>query len=398
MVPFLKGLKVLDLSRYISGPFAGMLLGDLGADVIKVEKAGVGDDTRSFEPKIHGESIYTFAVNRSKRSLELNFRTKEGQSLLRDLAKEADVLIENFRPGTMEKMGCGWETLHEINPRLIMVSISGFGSKGPYRDKPGFDAAIQAMSGLMSVTGDPDGPPMVHGTFTVDHVTAIYAAYAILAVYIGRQQNGQGQLIELSLLECAATLLLSSIPDQAANGKIASRVGNQDRYLSPGNCYRTMDGAHILLIAGSQPHFKALCEAMDQTDLLKDERFAKQQARFRHRDEIDRIVGAWIAEKRAEEVQLILEQHGLVCSRVENTADLIKNPQLRYRKKLIQIEHPIMGNVTMMDMPYHFSALDIPPQRACPVLGQHNEEVLKDWLRLDDVQLEELKKRHAITQ
>ncbi|WP_087066257.1 CaiB/BaiF CoA transferase family protein [Intestinibacillus massiliensis] len=397
MEPMLKGLKVLDLSRYISGPFAGMLLGDLGADVIKVEKAGRGDDTRGFVPKINGESVYTFAVNRSKRSVEVNFRTEAGQALLLDLVREADVLIENFRPGTMEKMGCGWDVLHKANPRLIMVSISGFGADGPYRDKPGFDAAIQAMSGLMSVTGDPDGAPMTHGVFTVDHVTAIYAALAILAAYIARERTGEGQLIELSLLECAATLLLCGIPNQAVLGETAQRVGNQDRYLSPGNCYRTADGGYILLIAGSQPHFTLLCEAMGQPGLLEDARFATQAARFEHRDEIDAAVGAWMLRHSTDEAQRILDAHGLVSSRVEDLADVVKNPQLHHRKKLLELQHPVMGKVMMMGMPYRFSGQEWRPERPCPVLGQHNREVLQEWLGLDEEQVERLRQERAIT-
>lgn len=397
MAKLLRGLKILDLSRFISGPYTGMLLGDLGADVVKLEKAGSGDDTRSFEPKINGESIYTFVMNRNKRSLEINYRTQEGQELLRRLVKEADVLIENFRPGTMDKMGCGWETLHQINPRLIMVSISGFGAKGPYRDKPGFDAAIQAMSGLMSVTGEADGPPLVHGTYTVDHVTAVYAALSVLAACIARQETGRGQLIELSLLECAATMLLCGIPSQAVLGETMQRTGNLDRYLAPGNCYRTRDNQYLFLLAGSDAHFKLLCEAMDNPGLLRDERFDSQEKRMQNRDAIETIVQAWTQEKTAAELQALLDRHGLVSSRVENLKDLVENPQLRYRGKLVEMDHPVMGKVPMMGAPYTFSDMELDLSRPSPTLGQHSEAVLKEWLGCSDGQIRELKDNGAIT-
>lgn len=374
-----------------------MLLGDLGADVVKVEKAGVGDDTRNFHPKIGGESVYTFAVNRSKRSLEINFRTAEGQQLLRDLVKEADVLIENFRPGTMEKMGCGWETLKEINDKLIMVSISGFGAQGPYANKAGFDSAIQAMSGLMSVTGAPDQPPMVHGTYTVDHTTSMYSVISILSALLGRQSTGKGQLIELSLLECASTMLLCGLPMQIAEDQTMQRVGNQDRFGAPGNCYKTLDGEYLFLIAGSQPHFQAVCRAMNREELIEDPRFAQHRTRFENRDEIDAIVAEWMASKNAQELKSILEQHGLVCSQVETVEDLASNPQLKYRNKLLELQHPAMGSMTTMGMPYTFSDCPMTPTRVSPTLGQHNEEILRDWLKLDDKAIETLKEQHGIT-
>jgi crotonobetainyl-CoA:carnitine CoA-transferase CaiB-like acyl-CoA transferase len=352
MEHILKNIKVLDLSRYISGPFAGMILGDLGADVVKIEKAGKGDDTRSFEPKVNGESIYTFSVNRNKRSLEINFRSEEGKKLLKELIKKADILIENFRPGVMDKMGCGWKTLKEINPRLIMISISGFGASGPYKDKPGFDAAVQAMSGLMSTTGEPDGYPMAHGVYTVDHVAALYTAVSILGALISRNTTGKGQHIELSLLECASTLHLSGIGMQYKLGVTARRVGNQDRYISPGNCYKTADGQYIEIIAGSELHFPKLCAAMDMPKLLSDPKFCTQKKRFENREEMDRIVGRWFSEHTEEEAAGKLRAQGLVFARVEDLKDLINNPQLIYKKKLIEIEHPVMGKMLMMGQPY----------------------------------------------
>lgn len=376
----LAGIRVLDLSRYISGPYCGMLLGDLGADVVKVEKANGGDDTRALPPFYRGESLYTFAMNRSKRGVALDFRSEAGQKTLFDLACKADILIENFKAGTIERMGLGYEKLKEHNPGLIMVSITGFGADGPYRDKPGFDAAVQAMSGLMSITGDPEGMPMMYGTYAVDFSTALHAATAALAALYSRDKTGKGQRIQLSLLECAATMLLTGIPDYCATGHVTGRVGNRDRYTAPGNCFRTKDGRILMIIAGNQPHFERLARAMGREDLLSDERFARQEIRFTHAVEIEAEVAKWVAQHDMDEVKAILDAASIVSAKVEDVRDVAENPQLLYRNKLIKVQDPVMGEMTMMGAPFDFSESELDLSRPSPKLGQHNEEVLRDWL------------------
>lgn len=392
----LEGIKVLDLSRFISGPYCGMLLGDLGADVVKVEKRGVGDDSRSLPPYINGESIYSFVMNRSKRSMELDFRSDAGKQILKKLIARCDVIVQNFRPGTMEKMGCGWEEVQRLNPKAVMVNISGFGADGPYRDRPGFDAAVQAMSGLMSITGEPDGMPMMYGTYTVDYATAMYAAVSICAALRAREITGKGQKIDLSLLECAATLLMTGIPMQAQQGVTLSRVGNRDRYTSPGNCFMTKDHQAIMIIAGNQSQFERLAKAMGREDLLQDPRFAEQDVRFGYADEIEKIVREWVQELPLEKLQGILDTNGIVAAKVETLKDVVENPQLLHRKKLIQVKHPIMGEVTMMDAPYTFSDMELDTSKAAPVLGADTEEVLKDWIQLSDLEIAEMKKNNVI--
>jgi crotonobetainyl-CoA:carnitine CoA-transferase CaiB-like acyl-CoA transferase len=380
----LEGIRILDLSRFISGPYCGMLLGDFGADVVKVEKAGRGDDTRGLSPFIENESLYTFAMNRNKRSLELNFRSKEGKKLLFDLAVKSDILIENFKVGTMDKMGCDWETLHKANPALIMISITGFGAEGPYKDKPGFDAAIQAMSGLMSITGDPDAMPMMSGTYNVDYAAAMYATIAVLSALIARGKTGEGQHIELSLLDCAATLLLAAIPLQTAARITTERIGNRDRYLAPGNCFKTADGSFLMIVAGGDSHFKILAEVMNKEYLLKDPRFINQDVRFNNAGDIEEIVAEWVAQYDIDELRNLLDKAGLVSAKVETIKDVVENPQLLYRKKLIKVNHPIMGEMMMMGAPYDFSGMELDLTRAAPTLGQHNEEVLTEWLGAEE--------------
>lgn len=376
----LEGIRVLDLSRFISGPYCGMVLGDLGADVVKAEKAGSGDDTRVPPPFVKGESLYTFAVNRNKRGIELDFRSGEGREKLFRLACTADVLIENFKAGTIEKMGLDYEELKKHNPGLIMVSITGFGADGPYRDKPGFDAAVQAMSGLMSITGEPDGMPMMYGTYAVDYATALYAAVAALSALHVRHSTGRGQHIRLSLLECAASLLLTGIPDYCATGHVTGRVGNRDRYTAPGNCFKTKDGEVLMIIAGNQSHFLRLVKAMEMEWLLEDERFAKQEVRFEHAAEIEEIVAGWVASHELDELRKILDAAGIVSAKVENLRDVAENPQLRHRGKLVKLCHPVMGEMTMMGAPFDFSESELDLSRPAPTLGQHTEEVLRDWL------------------
>lgn len=392
----LQGIKVLDLSRFISGPYCAMLLGDLGAEVIKIEKAGAGDESRHLPPYYEGESLYCFVMNRNKRGMELDFRSEEGKKILGRMIKNCDVIIQNFRPGTMEKMGYGWDTVHDLNEKAIMVSISGFGADGPLKDKPGFDAAIQAMSGLMSITGEPDGMPMMYGTYTVDYSTAMYAATSVCAALYARKATGVGQHIELSLLECAATLLMTGIPEQVEMGHTTERVGNRDRYTSPGNCFTTKDGSAFMIIAGNQTQFQRLVKAMHKEYLLEDERFSRQDVRFLHAGEIEGIVAEWVACLEAEELRSILDEHSIVATKIETLKDVVDNPQLSYRKKLVKMKHPKMGEVTMMGTPFNFSNMELDLSRPAPMLGEHTEEILKEWLYAEEEELRAWKEKGII--
>ena len=247
----LSGLKVLDLSRYIAGPHCGTVLGDLGADVVKVERPKRGDDTRVYAPLIAGESIYFLMFNRNKRGITLDFRNPDAQALLRRLASRADVLIENFRPGTMERMGCGWNELHSANSRLIMARISGYGQTTSLANQPCFDAIAQATTGLMDLTGSPDGSPMVAGTFLVDYSAGLYSCVGILAALEQRHATGEGQMVDVSLMGSATSLLVTAIPEYVLKGTQPTRIGNRDRYRSPANTFQAKDGPWILVLAGN---------------------------------------------------------------------------------------------------------------------------------------------------
>lgn len=387
----LSGVKVLDLSRFIAGPHCAMLLGDMGADVVKIEKAGAGDDSRHLPPFQGGESFYMLALNRNKRSITMNFRSAEAQEMLREMAAKADVLIENFRPGTMEAMGCGWDVLHEINPRLVMTRLSGFGQDGPGAMRPGFDGIAQAMSGLMSLTGDPQGPPMLAGTFYIDYMTAMYAATATLGALLVRKDSGEGQMVDVSLLESATALLTTALASQAHRDETLNRIGNRDRYSAPANVFRTASDDHVLMLSGTNGLFKRLARMMERPDLLEDERFSSVHLRMENVEAIEAEVAAWFAEHDTETVLARLDAAGLPHAKVATPADVIDNPQLRHRNQIMEIDHPKAGRFTMPGLTMHLSETPPTLRRLPPSLGEHTDEVLAEWFGYDAAQIARLR-------
>lgn len=378
----LQGIKVLDLTRFIAGPHCGMILGDMGADVVKVEKKGSGDDSRHFPPFQEGESLYGMALNRNKRSITMDFRNPKAQALLRDMARNADILLENFRPGTMEQMGCGWDELKEINPQLIMTRLSGFGQDGPYAQRPGFDGIAQAMSGLMGLTGSPDGPPYLAGTFYIDYMTAMYGVTATLGALNARHITGKGQMIDVSLLDSAVSLLTTAIPTQINKGMTLNRTGNRDRYSSPANVFRTASGDFVLLLSGTNPLFRRLAQVMGKPELIDDPRFAKVDTRLQNADAVEAIVQKWIGGHETEEVLALIGSAGVPCTKVATVDEVVENPQLHHRKQIVEIEHPVAGKISTAGVTMKLSDTPLTIRRPPPMLGEHTAEILADWLSL----------------
>lgn len=312
----LNKIKVLDLSRYIAGPFCGQILGDLGADVVKVERADGGEEGRRVGEMVDGETLFFMGANRNKRSLTLDFRNPDGQALLRRLAAEADILIENFRPGTLEKMGCGYDVLSAKNPGLILVRISGFGQDGPMASHPCFDGAAQAHSGIMTLTGQADGAPTMAGVFASDYSTALYASIAALAALQARQETGRGQVVEATLMDSALSMLTTAIGESKLFGIEQSRLGNRDRYLSPSHCFKSRDDKWVYVVAGNDHHFVRFCEAMGKPELQDDERFATFFARNANVAELEAIIDAWGLEHDAEAILQALHDVGVPASRL----------------------------------------------------------------------------------
>ena len=382
----LEGIKVLDLSRFIAGPVCAMQLADLCADVVKVERKGAGEETRQNQPQLNGQSLYFLSFNRNKRSMTLDFRHPDDQALLRKLIVKADILIENFRPGTMEKMGCGWEDLKKLNPRLIMVRISGFGQSGPLSQRPCFDAIAQAMSGLMSITGQPDGPPTMAGTFMVDYTSGLYAAIGTLAALNARRDTGRGQLVEASLLESAVSLLMSAIPEQAQLGQTMSRMGNTDRYAAPVNSYQAGDGAWVYLSAGTDTLFPKLLKVMERTELLDDPRFGSTTDRLNNSKAINAVVADWVKNQTAEEVVALMDRAGVPCAKVATIDEVIVNPQLAARRQIVDIEHPIAGTYSTHGVTVSLSDTPGTIRRPPPTVGQHTAEILTEWCGNDQAE------------
>ncbi len=376
----LSGLRVLDLSRFIAGPICAMQLADFGADVVKVEKKGSGEETRANKPLLNGESLYYISFNRNKRGIELDFRDKKDQETLRRLAARADVLIENFRPGTMEKMGCSYEDLREINPRLIMVRISGFGQTGPLSQRPCFDAIAQAMSGLMSITGSPDAPPTLCGSYIVDFLTSLYATIGVMVALKAREETGRGQLVEATLLESAISVLMSGIPQQAQLGETMGRTGNSDRYNAPVDSYQTLDNEWVYISSGNDGLFGRMITLMGRPDLADDPRFASIQSRMDNREAVTAAVAEWVAGKTAADVVKATDSAGIPCAKVASLKDVVENIQLRARGQIVDVDHPAAGRYSTHGVTVTLSDTPGSIRQSAPVLGQHTADVMKDWL------------------
>lgn len=390
----LDGVKVIDLSRYISGPNACSLLGNLGADVIKVESPD-GEPVREYEPALNGESFYYMVFNRNKRGVTLNTRTEKGKELLRALLADADVLVENYRPGTLEKMGLGWEELHKLNPRLILASISGFGQRGPMAGKAGFDSILQATGGLMSLTGSPDGEPYLMGTFVIDYCTSIYCAYAVLAALLQREKTGLGQRIELSLLDTAASLLIDAIPEDKLLHKHRTRIGNLDKCTAPVGCFRDKNGEYIYIIAAPQAHWLKLAEIIGHPELTEDPRFQTVPIRHAHAAQVNAYVQQWTQTLSCEEILAILDGAGIPCAKVLSVHEFLQLEQVAHNRQIIGVPYGDLGEIPMQGFPVSFSAMPEQLFRGAPTLGQHNEEIYAQ-LGYTPAQINEMKEAHDI--
>ena len=376
----LAGIRVLDLSRFIAGPYCAMLLGDMGADVVKVEPPERGENSRGFAPFVEGESLYTMVFNRNKRSVALDLRSDAGKATLRALLEQADVLVENYVPGTLEKMGFGWDVLHAINPRLILTRISGFGQTGPLATRPCFDVIAQSMSGLMDITGDPAGKPTMAGTYVVDYSTGLYAVIGTLGALQTRTRTGEGQMVDVALLDSAMSMLMTAIPEQLLLGRTMTRHGNRDRYTAPANTFQTRDGAWVHFAAVGEPMFRALAEAMGAPELSQDPRFRDNATRLEHADTLEGLVGAWTSRLDADELVGILQRIGLPCARVARISDLVADEQIAARGGIVTMQHPKAGSVPMQGFAVRFAESPMRLRHPPPQLGQHTEEVLAEWL------------------
>ena len=392
----LDGVRVLDLTRVLAGPYCTMFLGDLGAEVVKVEQPGVGDDTRGWGPPfVGGESAYFLCVNRNKKSITVDLKSQDGIAILRRLAERADVLIENFRPGAMERLGLGEKDLRANNPRLIYASLSGFGADGPMSDAPGYDLIVQAWGGLMSITGMPDGDPTKVGVAIIDLVAGLMLGKAIVSALFAREQLGIGQKIDTSLLEAEVACLINVGSNYLIEGKIPGRWGNAHSSIVPYQSFKTADG-YVVIGVASEGIWRRFSTAIGWSELADDPRFAKNSDRVQNRDVLIAALSEIFLGRKTDAWMKLLNEAEVPCAPVQTIDQVFKAPQVLHREMLVKVEHPTAGTVPMAGIPVKFSATPASIRLAPPTLGQHTEEVLTSWLGIERAEIEELKRKSVL--
>ncbi len=391
----LEGVVVLDVTQVMAGPFCTLLLADMGADVIKIEKPQGGDDSRAMGPPfVHGESAAFLAMNRNKRSVALNLKSVEGREVFRLLARRSDILVENFRPGTMEKLDLHYESIGKINPSIIYCSVSGFGQTGPYRSRGGFDLVAQGMSGLISVTGHPGAPATKVGVPISDLNAGIYAAYGVLAAHVHRLKTGEGQNVDISLLEGAIAYTFWESAIYFATGEIPQPMGSAHRLNAPYQVFRTKDGA-ISIGAANQSTWGKLCEVLGRWDLREDVRFLTNADRVRHYQELAKTLHPVFLQRTTADWLSTLEPAGVPAGPIYNMAQVFGDPHVRDRNMVVETEHPVAGKTKNLGIPVKLSLTPGRIRHPAPLLGQHTDEVLR-WLGLDPAELVRLREAGAI--
>jgi crotonobetainyl-CoA:carnitine CoA-transferase CaiB-like acyl-CoA transferase len=400
----LAGIRILDLSRVLAGPVATQLMGDLGADILKIERPGFGDDTRHWGPPwvpgdstATGASAYFLSANRNKRSVTIDLARPEGGELVRALAAHCDVLVENFKVGDLARFGLDWPLLKQSMPRLIYCSISGFGQTGPYAAQAGYDFLVQGLGGLMSITGDPDGPPMKVGVAVADVVCGLYAAVAVLAALRQRAQTGAGQYIDLGLLDTQVAWLVNQGVNYLTSGVAPQRLGNAHPNIVPYQVFPASDG-HFILCVGNDGQFRRFAELAGARELGADPRFATNPERVRHRAELVPLLEELTRTRPAADWLAALQPAGVPCGPVNTIADVFDDPQVRHRNMLVEMPYPTAsdGLVRLIGNPIHGSASPVSYRLPPPALGEHTDEVLEEILGLDSTERARLRRQGVI--
>jgi crotonobetainyl-CoA:carnitine CoA-transferase CaiB-like acyl-CoA transferase len=375
----LDGVRVLDLSRVLAGPFCGMLLSDLGADVIKVEDTGTGDESRTWPPHKDGESAAFLVINRNKRDMTLDLKSPEGVDVLKRMVARADVLIENFRTGTMESFGVGYDTLSAINPRLVYCSVSAFGRTGPRKDAAGYEALMQAFSGIMSITGEPDGAPLRCGVSFLDLTTGIFCAFGIVNALLHRVRTGLGQRVDGSLLETAVTLLNYHAEGYLLTGTQPKPLGSSHPSLSPYRTFRCRDGQWIFIAGANDRFWQRLAPALGLPEMVTDSRFAKNIERVKNRRELEAALETAIGKQDREPLLKVLEDAGVPATPVNTVQQVMEDAQTAARSMIERVVHPKLGEIPVVGTPIKFSRMKAGVRRAAPQQGQHTDEILAEY-------------------
>jgi CoA:oxalate CoA-transferase len=393
----LEDIRVLDLTWVLAGPFASMVLCDLGADVIKVERPGIGDVARSTAPIVNGESCYFFSINRGKRSVTLDLKSAPGRDLFLRLVEKADVVMENFTPGTMERLGLGYPALQERNPRVIYAATSGFGQTGPDRFRPALDVVVQGMGGIMSITGEPGGPPVRPGASLGDITGGLFTAIGVLAALQERERSGRGQMIDVSMLDCQISILENAFVRYFATGEVPKPLGTRHPVATPFQAFPTKDGYIVLALGwGVENQWELYCATIGRHDLIDDPRFDTPALRTEHHDELEPLLIEAMRQKTTAEWLHEFDAIGLPCGPLNDIPQAAGQPQVRARQMLVEVDHPVIGRLPLPDTPVKLSRTAGGIRGASPALGEHTDEVLRELLGMGDAEIAELRRSGII--
>lgn len=394
-------MTVLDLTRVLAGPFCTMMLADMGARVIKVERPDSGDDTRAYPPFTQNkngeqESLYFANINRNKQGITLDFKSEEGKELFFRLVEKADIVIENFRPGVMDRLGFGWEALHAANPRLIYASVSGFGGYGPYHLRPGYDILAQAMGGMMSITGPKDGAPTRAGSALGDILGGLHAAIGILAAVNARSITGEGQRVDISLMDAVIAATENTALKYISTGKIPARMGNRYASVSPYDGFRCKDGI-VIIAAGNQKLYEQLCvEILNRPDMVSDPRFLDMEGRLKNQDAIQAVMEEFLKDYTMDEAVSLMLSHGIPAGPILNIKQILEDPHVKEREMFVEMDHPTLGRIKVNGCAVKL--MDTVPgiRTPAPALGQHNEEIYETMLGISPQDYEALTEKGVV--
>ena len=388
-------IKVLDLTRVLAGPYATMLLGDLGAEVIKIEQPGTGDESRNFGPFKNGFSLYFMSVNRGKQSVTLNLKTERGQAIFKQLLEQTDILVENFRPGTMEKLGLDYDTLKAEHPSLIYAACSGFGQTGPYAQQGAYDMIIQGMGGIISITGEPDGPPVRVGTSISDITAALFTTIGVLSALHHRNRTGSGQFVDVAMLDSLVAVLENAVVRYFATGEAPKPLGARHPAITPFEAFASADG-HVIIALGNDTLWAKFCEHVNRKELISDERFRTNADRTENHGELFPILSEIMSQRKTDDWIAALGKIGVPCGPINAMDKVVSHPQVQAREMITRIAHQITGEVEVPGVPIKLSETPGDVDAPAPSLGEHTTQVLTDLLKMHPDEVEELRRDGVI--